>query len=217
MKKNVFSRAIAVLASMTVLGAATMITASAKGVTVGTVEVEQGATEAKVPVYLNDVTSTGGQFTYTASAPILKATTSVSLAFEGDITGDGYQCVYFSGNPYGETIDTLTVELDPTAEPGSYPINIEIELLDDNGSPVADPVAVNGAIVIKEAEVPATDAPTEAPTDAPTEAPVVATKAPATTTKKPSNNPKMGDAGVVAAIAGLVTAGAAAVVLKKKH
>lgn len=216
MKKNVFSRAIAVLASMTVLGAATMITASAKGVTVGTVEVEQGATEAKVPVYLDDVTSTGGQFTYTASAPILSATTSVSLAFEGDITGDGYQCVYFSGNPYGATIDTLTVELNPTAEPGSYPINIEIELLDDNGSPVADPVAVNGAIVIKEAEEPATDAPTEAPTDAPTEAPVVATKAPATTTKKP-DSPKTGDAGVVAAVAGLVTAGAAAVVLKKKH
>ena len=44
MKKNVFSRTIAVLASMTVLGAATMVTASAAGIQIASVEGAAGET-----------------------------------------------------------------------------------------------------------------------------------------------------------------------------
>ena len=62
MKKNVFSRAIAVLASMTVLGAASMMSASAagEGVKVADVTVPYGTTEATVGLSLiGDIDSQG--------------------------------------------------------------------------------------------------------------------------------------------------------------
>ena len=65
-------------------------------------------------------------------------------------------------------------------------------------------------------EAPTEEATTEAPTAAPTEE---ATTAAATTAapKKTTGSPKTGVTGVAVAVAGLVTAGATAVVLKKRH
>ena len=97
-----------------------------------------------------------------------------------------------------------------------------VDLACDEKYGAADPYETfsvySGTITVDIPEAP-TDAPTEAPTDAPTDAPTEAptTAAPKATTVKKSDSPKTGATGIALAAAGLVTAGAAAVVLKKKH
>ncbi len=224
MKKNVFSKAIAVLASMTVLGAASMMSASAagEGIAIGDVEVAYGTTEVSVPVsLLGGVTSNGCEITIQCAAPLSIAELGSAMAFDGD-SASGLSGVYASGGAMKTTFETLTVSIDADAEPGVYPINLTITSLDNNGEYVEAPVATSGSVTILEEETEATEATTEAPTAAETEAP--ATEAPvaattvAATTKAAAKtaSPKTGTAGVAVAVAGLVTAGATAVVLKKK-
>ncbi|MCM1227477.1 MAG: hypothetical protein NC320_08660 [Clostridium sp.] len=228
MKKNVFSRAMAVLASMAVLGAASMMTASAEGktLTVGSATVEPGTTEVDVDVTVNGVNSQGCEFSLTTNAgdPISFDEGDVSKALlpSGSSTdADGCYVICTNANGYkeGAAVASITVHIDADAAPGEYPININVVTLDDGGTPAEDATGISGVITIAE---PETEAPeeTEAPTDAPvvTEAPAVVTVAATTTTVKKTNKaPATGDLGVAVAVAGLVTAGATAVVLKKRH
>lgn len=226
MKKNVFSRAIAVLASMTVLGAASMMSASAagEGIKVADVEVPFGSTEATVGLSLTgDIDSQGCVITVSYPSDLTLVET-LTGALVTDESVDGQVSATFVA-PTGMKTDfsTITFGLPETdgTEDVTYPVDITITSLDNGGSYVESPVAAGGSITVLAEEVEETDAPTEAETDAPapaTEAPAPATEAPATTAKPASTgSPKTGTAGVAVAVAGLVTAGATAVVLKKKH
>lgn len=227
MKKNVFSRAMAVLASMAVLGAASMMTAGAadgKGVKIADVEVEPGTTEVSVPITVQNVSSQGFTITVSTAAPLNVTDVAGCLLFDGDATGDGMTVICAAGAPYGEgkAACTLTVSVDANAEPGTYPINLSVATLDDNGTPIEnDPeAAFAGSVTIVAPETePETEPETDAPaTDAPaTDAPAIVTTKAATTTAAKKSSPKTGDLGVAVAVAGLVTAGATAVVLKKRH
>ena len=115
---------------------------------------------------------------------------------------------YVAPNGLKTDFSSITFGIPADAEAGTvYDIGITITSLDNGGAYVESPVAEAGSITI-EAE----------PTEEPTEAPAVTTAAPATTVApKKTGSPKTGSAGVAVAVAGLVTAGATAVVLKKKH
>lgn len=227
MKKNVFSRTIAVLASMTVLGAATMISASAAAVQIGSVSIDiedfrntepsskTGLVEISVPMSVVDITNCKGcEITVTAASPAIKSIKAPKqLVSEGE-PATGVYMAFMDGEGWedGDVFDSLVVSFDPDAEPGEYPITVEVTTLDDNDEPVAEPEGYAGGITITESEPePTTEAPTTA---APTTA---ATTVAATTTAKKGTSPKTGSTGVAVAVAGLVTAGATAVVLKKKH
>lgn len=224
MKKNVFSRAIAVLASMTVLGAASMMSASAagEGIKVADVEVPFGSTEATVGLSLTgDIDSQGCVITVSYPSDLTLVET-LTGALVTDESVDGQVSATFVA-PTGMKTDFSTItfglpETDGTADV-TYPVDITITSLDNGGSYVESPVAAGGSITVLAEEVEETDAPTEAETEAETDAPTAAaTEAPATTAKPASTgSPKTGTAGVAVAVAGLVTAGATAVVLKKKH
>lgn len=218
MKKNVFSRAIAVLASMTVLGAASMLSASAApGIEIGKVTVVAGSgeTSAKVPFYLTDVQSSGVSM-YIEADSALTLVKAEGGVYVQEVTDDGLLGgVWGAGEPFStdEPFTTITVTFDADIEPGEYPIKIQsFTEFDNAGENLEDPVVIEGAVVVEPA---ATEATTEAPTEAPTAAPTTA--APTTTTPKKGASPKTGSTGVAVAVAGLVTAGATAVVLKKKH
>lgn len=211
MKKNVFSKAIAVLASMTVLGAASMVSANAAGIAAGVVTVPYGTEgEVEIPLYPVDVESTGAQLTFAYDDALNFVEATGTLVAEGDtlIFANTTSTLNSESNPFGTLVFDVT-----GLEPGEYPITITgIQGLGDpDGNPAAEPWdAIAGAIVVEEAPDVPTDAPTEAPTDAPTEA--ATTAAPVA-----KASPKTGTAGVAVAVAGLVTAGATAVVLKKRH
>lgn len=223
MKKNVFSRAIAVLASMTVLGAASMMSASAagEGVKVSDVTVPYGSTEAKVELSLIGDFSTcqGGVLTVTYPAE-LTVVKSLSNTMASNPSDGAVSATYVAPAGLETTFSDITFGLPEDAEAGTvYEIGLTITSLDNGGSYVEAPVAEAGSITIEAEPTEApTEEPTEAPTEAPTAAPAVTTAAPATTVApKKTGSPKTGSAGVAVAVAGLVTAGATAVVLKKKH
>ena len=218
MKKNVFSRAIAVLASMTVLGAASMMSASAagEGVKVADVTVPYGTTEATVGLSLiGDIDSQGAVLTVTYPEELTLVETLTGALVTDESVAGSVSATYVAPNGLKTDFSSITFGIPADAEAGTvYDIGITITSLDNGGAYVESPVAEAGSITI-EAE------PTEEPTEAPavtTEAPAVTTAAPATTVaKKTEGSPKTGSAGVAVAVAGLVTAGATAVVLKKKH
>lgn len=211
MKKNVFSRAIAVLASMTVLGAASMMSASAagEGVKVADVTVPYGTTEATVGLSLiGDIDSQGAVLTVTYPEELTLVETLTGALVTDESVAGSVSATYVAPNGLKTDFSSITFGIPADAEAGTvYDIGITITSLDNGGAYVESPVAEAGSITI-EAE----------PTEEPTEAPAVTTAAPATTVaKKTEGSPKTGSAGVAVAVAGLVTAGATAVVLKKKH
>jgi|ADurb_Total_1113_FD_contig_21_411370_length_856_multi_10_in_0_out_0_1 LPXTG-motif cell wall-anchored protein len=224
MKKNVFSRTIAVLASMTVLGAATMVTASAAGIQIASVEGAAGET-VEMPISLVGIDSSMGcvvSVTYPEALEVSAALPGNMAAQDAASNGDGTATVAATFvAPAGLATDFTSMKfvIPADAEDGTvYDITLGVDQLDNNGEFVEDAEAIGGTITV----VNPTDAPTEEETDAPTEAetdaPVVTTAAPATTAKPAATgSPKTGTAGVAVAVAGLVTAGATAVVLKKKH
>lgn len=224
MKKNVFSRTIAVLASMTVLGAATMVTASAAGIQIASVEGAAGET-VEMPISLVGIDSSMGcvvSVTYPEALEVSAALPGNMAAQDAASNGDGTATVAATFvAPAGLATDFTSMKfvIPADAEDGTvYDITLGVDQLDNNGEFVENAEALAGTITV----VNPTDAPTEEETDAPTEAetdaPVVTTAAPATTAKPAATgSPKTGTAGVAVAVAGLVTAGATAVVLKKKH
>lgn len=211
MKKNVFSRAIAVLASMTVLGAASMMSASAagEGVKVADVTVPYGTTEATVGLSLiGDIDSQGAVLTVTYPEELTLVETLTGALVTDESVAGSVSATYVAPDGLKTDFSSITFGIPADAEAGTvYDIGITITSLDNGGAYVESPVAEAGSITI-EAE----------PTEEPTEAPAVTTAAPATTVApKKTGSPKTGSAGVAVAVAGLVTAGATAVVLKKKH
>ena len=233
MKKNVFSRTLAVLASTVVLGAASMVTANAAGATV-TLSNETGLPGETVYVY--------GSISMEKNFRACDLGVGYDSALGADVAEDGDKTVSITsevldGNvisvagyakPEDGSSASVFVQIPFTipddAEPGTvYDITWseinQVAYVDGDADvdvPIADITAVNGSITV---DAPETDAPTEAPTEAPTDAPAVVTTAAATTTAKAATTgaPKTGVTGVAVAVAGLVTAGATAVVLKKRH
>lgn len=221
MKKNVFSRAIAVLGSMAVLGAASMMSASAAAGIIGdSVEAQPGVT-VEVPFYMADANATGGELTFSVGAPL--TITDLGTASASEISADGSTAsgVWFKGDPYGtaKAFTKITVDVAADAEPGEYPINVSITSIAIDGVAYSEGTVTAGTVVIPDNEPDPTDPPATdpEPTDAPTAAPTAVVTTVATTKAPNTGSPKTGTAGVAVAVAGLVTAGATAVVLKKKH
>lgn len=226
MKKNVFSRTIAVLASMTVLGAATMVTASAAGIQIASVEGAAGET-VTMPISLVGIDSSMGcvvSVTYPEALEVSAALPNNMAAQDAASNGDGTATVaatFVAPAGLATEFTSMKFVIPADAEDGTvYDITLGVDQLDNNGEFVEGAEALGGTITV----VNPTEA-TEPATEAETDAPVVTTAAPATTAKpaattaKPAatGSPKTGTAGVAVAVAGLVTAGATAVVLKKKH
>lgn len=218
MKKNVFSRTLAVLASTVVLGAASMMSASAAGpsLTITSAEGKPGDTVTlEIIAAANDRVET-----IDASITFDEALTAVDVikGANGDFSvqsaamGNQLTIAGYTGNDNGVpdgAIGTMQFTIPADAAVGTV-YNVEwAEVVDFDAageSVAAAAEKINGTITVvaAETEAPATEAPTE-------EATTTTTKAPAT------GAPKTGTAGVAVAVAGLITAGATAVVLKKRH
>lgn len=228
MKKNVFSRTLAVLASTAVLGAASMISANAAGeaVSLSNVVGQPGETVTMSVVVAanNDCNSFDLLVAWDDAA-----LTGTAATFSG-CNGDsvlGEQMVSVVGYTSSKMADGAVANIDFTipedAEDGDV-YDVSISALNSfstttGGDIAAADVSVSGGTITVEVPEETTEEPTEAPTEAPTAAPTEAPTAAATTAapKKTTGSPKTGTAGVAVAVAGLVTAGATAVVLKKRH
>ncbi len=218
MKKNVFSRTLAVLASTVVLGAASMMSASAAGesLTITSAEGAPGDTVTlNVVVAANNAAETlDSSIVFDEALTMVDAKgANADFMIQSEAQGNRLTMAGFTmleeGIPDG-AIAAIQFTIPEDAEIGAV-YNVEwdeIVDLDAGGvSVVADLAANNGTITVVAPETDPTDAPTEA-TEAPT----------TTTAKAPTTGaPKTGTAGVAVAVAGLVTAGATAVVLKKRH
>ncbi len=229
MKKNVFSRTLAVLASMTVLGAASMISASAEGESLGVSSATGKAGETvtvQITVACNDsLESLDTVLTWDASTGLTSGIASGNGANCESSNGEGYvTAVVFSSKQIADgAVASIDFTIPEDAEVGTvYDINVEqvntFAIYD--GDDIAASVPVSGGqieVVADETEPETTAAPEET-----TAAPTTTTAAPTTTAAKKvtaaaAGSPKTGSAGVAVAVAGLVTAGATAVVLKKRH
>lgn len=230
MKKNVFSRTLAVLASAAVLGAASMISASAEGeaISLGNVTGQPGET-VSMPIVVsanNDCNSFELLVGWEDAS--LTGSTAVFSGCNGDtVLGEQKVSVvgYTSSKMTDGTVATIDFTIPEDAEDGTvYNVSIDslISFSTTTDGSIEGVGVTNGTITV---EVPeeTTEAPeetTEAPAET-TEAPAETTAAPAATTvaakKTTTGSPKTGTAGVAVAVAGLVTAGATAVVLKKRH
>lgn len=225
MKKNVFSRTLAVLASTAVLGAASMISASAAGEAISLSDVVgQPGETVTMPIAVsanNDCTS------FDLLVAWDDATLTGSAATFSGCNGDtvlGDQMVSVVGFTSSTMADGAVASINFTipedAEDGQV-YNVTISSVTSFSTATDGDVAVdslslsNGTITVEipeeTTEAPTEEATTEAPTAAPTEE--ATTAAP----KKTTGSPKTGVTGVAVAVAGLVTAGATAVVLKKRH
>lgn len=229
MKKNVFSRTFAVLASAAVLGAASMISASAAGeaVSLGNVTGQPGET-VSLPIAVsanNDCNSFDLLVAWEDAA--LTGTAATFSGCNGDsVLGDQMVSVvgYTSSKMTDGTVASIDFTIPEDAEDGTvYDVTISslnsFSTLTDGD--IADVAVSNGTITVEVPEETTEEETTEAPaetTEAPAETTAAATTAAATTAKKATTgSPKTGTAGVAVAVAGLVTAGATAVVLKKRH
>ncbi len=229
MKKNVFSRTFAVLASAAVLGAASMISASAAGeaVSLGNVTGQPGET-VSLPIAVsanNDCNSFDLLVAWEDAA--LTGTAATFSGCNGDsVLGNQMVSVvgYTSSKMTDGTVASIDFTIPEDAEDGTvYDVTISslnsFSTLTDGD--IADVAVSNGTITVEVPEETTEEETTEAPaetTEAPAETTAAATTAAATTAKKATTgSPKTGTAGVAVAVAGLVTAGATAVVLKKRH
>lgn len=219
MKKNVFSRTLAVLASTAVLGAASMMSANAAGESISLTSAEglpgETVTLSVVVACNNNFESSDVVVSFPEELTAQKAVAVTPCSGASDV-GAGYVTVVSYGSdaiPDG-AIATIDFTIPEDAVAGTvYDVTFsEVKTYAIfGGDDIYETVAANaGTITVAEA----TTEPTEPePTDAP-----VATTAAATTTKAPEKQaPKTGNAGVAVAVAGLVAAGATAVVLKKRH
>lgn len=225
MKKNVFSRTLAVLASTAVLGAASMISASAAGEAISLSDVVgQPGETVTMPIAVsanNDCTSfdllvAWDDATLTGSAATFSGCNGDTVLGDQMVSVVGYT----SSTMADGAVASINFTIPEDAEDGQV-YNVTISSVTSFSTATDGDVAVdslslsNGTITV---EIPeeTTEETTEAPTAAPTEE---ATTAAATTAapKKTTGSPKTGVTGVAVAVAGLVTAGATAVVLKKRH
>ena len=222
MKKNVFSRTLAVLASMTVLGAASMISASAEGESLA-VSSATGKAGETVTIQIsvacnNNFESLDTVLTWDAASGLTSSKATPIGASGASDAGEGYvtAVVYGDSAIADGAVASIDFTIPEDAEVGTvYDINVEqvntFAVMD--GADLAETVPVSGGqieVVADETEPETTAAPEET------------TAAPTTTAKKvaaapAAGSPKTGSAGVAVAVAGLVTAGATAVVLKKRH
>ena len=219
MKKNVFSRTLAVLASTAVLGAASMMSASADGeslsLTSATAQPGETVTLSVVVACNNNFESLNAVVNWDDTAlTAAKAVAANGTSVASD-AGAGYCTVvaYGSDAIADGAVATIDFTVPEDAEVGTV-YNVSFGGVTTfaifGGEDLEANVPTSGGTI----EVVA--APTE-PTET-TATPEETTTA-AETTKAPakSDAPKTGVAGVAVAVAGLVTAGAAAVVLKKRH
>lgn len=227
MKKNVFSRTLAVLASMTVLGAASMISASAEGESLA-VSSATGKAGETVTLQIsvacnNNFESLDTVLTWDAASGLTSSKATPIGASGASDAGEGYVTAVIYGD--SAIADGAVASIDFTipedAEVGTvYDINVEQvnTFAVFEGDDLAETVARSGG------QIEVVEDPTPEPTPEPTTTTTVATTtaAPTTTAAKKvtaaaAGSPKTGSAGVAVAVAGLVTAGATAVVLKKRH
>lgn len=225
MKKNVFSRTLAVLASTAVLGAASMISASAAGEAISLSDVVgQPGETVTMPIAVsanNDCTSfdllvAWDDATLTGSAATFSGCNGDSVLGDQMVSVVGYT----SSTMADGAVASINFTIPEDAEDGQV-YNVTISSVTSFSTATDGDVAVdslslsNGTITVEipeeTTEAPTEEATTEAPTAAPTEE--ATTAAP----KKTTGSPKTGVTGVAVAVAGLVTAGATAVVLKKRH
>ena len=218
MKKNVFSRTLAVLASTAVLGAASMISASAAGEAISLSDVVgQPGETVTMPIVVSanndcnsfDLLVAWDDATLTGSAATFSGCNGDTVLGDQMVSVVGYT----SSTMADGAVASINFTIPEDAEDGQV-YDVTISSLNSFSTLTDGDVAVD--IPEETTEAPTEEATTEAPTAAPTEE---ATTAAATTAapKKTTGSPKTGVTGVAVAVAGLVTAGATAVVLKKRH
>lgn len=226
MKKNVFSRTLAVLASTAVLGAASMISASAAGEAISLSDVvgQPGETVTMpIAVSANNDCNSFDLLVAWDDATLTGSAATFSGCNGDTVLGDQMVSVvgYTSSTMADGAVASINFTIPEDAEDGQV-YNVTISSVTSFSTATDGDVAVdslslsNGTITVEIPEETTEEATTEAPTAAPTEE---ATTAAATTAapKKTTGSPKTGVTGVAVAVAGLVTAGATAVVLKKRH
>lgn len=231
MKKNVFSRTLAVLASTAVLGAASMISASAAGEAISLSDVvgQPGETVTMpIAVSANNDCNSFDLLVAWDDATLTGSAATFSGCNGDTVLGDDQMVSvvgYTSSTMADGAVASINFTIPEDAEDGQV-YNVTISSVTSFSTATDGDVAVdslslsNGTITVEipeeTTEAPTEEATTEAPTAAPTEE---ATTAAATTAapKKTTGSPKTGVTGVAVAVAGLVTAGATAVVLKKRH
>ena len=225
MKKNVFSRTIAVLASTAVLGAASMMSANAAG---ESLSLSSASGQAGETVTLSVNVACNNNFesldcvvNWDDTALTAAPAAAVAPASCASDAGEGYCTVvaYGSAALADGAVATIDFTIPADAQPGdTYDVTFSAvnTFAIFEGDDIASSVPVSGGTITVLPED--TEAPTDAPTEAPSETEAATTEAATTTAaKKTEGAPKTGTAGVAVAVAGLVTAGAAAVVLKKRH
>lgn len=225
MKKNVFSRTLAVLASTAVLGAASMISASAAGEAISLSDVvgQPGETVTMpIAVSANNDCNSFDLLVAWDDATLTGSAATFSGCNGDTVLGDQMVSVvgYTSSTMADGAVASINFTIPEGAEDGQV-YNVTISSVTSFSTATDGDVAVdslslsNGTITVEipeeTTEAPTEEATTEAPTAAPTEE--ATTAAP----KKTTGSPKTGVTGVAVAVAGLVTAGATAVVLKKRH
>ena len=225
MKKNVFSRTLAVLASTAVLGAASMISASAAGEAISLSDVvgQPGETVTMpIAVSANNDCNSFDLLVAWDDATLTGSAATFSGCNGDTVLGDQMVSVvgYTSSTMADGAVASINFTIPEDAEDGQG-YNVTISSVTSFSTATDGDVAVdslslsNGTITVEipeeTTEAPTEEATTEAPTAAPTEE--ATTAAP----KKTTGSPKTGVTGVAVAVAGLVTAGATAVVLKKRH
>ncbi len=217
MKKNVFSRTLAVLASTAVLGAASMMSANAAGesLTISSASGLPGSTvtlEVQVACNNNfeslDIVTNWDDTALTSATAVGANGASVASA-----NGDGFCTVvaYGSAAIADGAVATIDFTIPADAVAGTeYTVNVGTvnTFAIFGGDDIAASVPTTAGVITVEEE--ATEITTEETTE---ETTAEAT----TTTAAPAEAPKTGNNGVAVAVAGLVAAGAAAVVLKKRH
>ena len=216
MKKNVFSRTLAVLASTAVLGAASMISASAAGEAISLSDVVgQPGETVTMPIVVSanndcnsfDLLVAWDDATLTGSAATFSGCNGDTVLGDQMVSVVGYT----SSTMADGAVASINFTIPEDAEDGQV-YDVTISSLNSfststDGDVAVDSVSVSGGTITVEIPEETTEAPTEeATTEAPTAAP-----------KKTTGSPKTGVTGVAVAVAGLVTAGATAVVLKKRH
>ncbi|MGN0614431.1 MAG: cohesin domain-containing protein [Porcipelethomonas sp.] len=219
MKKNVFSRTLAVLASTAVLGAASMMSANAAGesLSLSSAEAQPGETVTlAVNVACNnnfeslDVVTTWDDTALTSGKAVMAS--GVSGASDA---GDGYCTVVAYGSdaiPDG-TVATIDFTVPADATPGTV---YTIDFSTVTTFAIFGGEDLGAAVPTTAGTITVVDVPTDPVTD-PTDPTTQATDATTTVKAATTGAPKTGNAGVAVAVAGLVAAGATAVVLKKRH
>ncbi|MDE5649384.1 MAG: NPXTG-anchored protein [Oscillospiraceae bacterium] len=228
MKKNVFSRTLAVLASAAVLGAASMISASAAGeaISLGNVTGQPGETVSlPVIVSANDDCNSFDLLVAWDDAALTGTAATFSGCNGDSVLGDQMVSVvgYTSSKMTDGTVASIDFTIPEDAENGTV-YDVAISSLNSfstvTDGDIADVAVAGGTITVEVPEETTEEETTEAPeetTAAVEETTEAATTAATTVKKTTTGSPKTGTAGVAVAVAGLVTAGATAVVLKKRH